>query len=778
MDNQWQNRLILGLVSAVFLIILIRNAWLCDDAFITLRTVDNFINGYGLTWNVAERVQTYTHPLWMFVLTVFYLITGEAYYTTVILSIALSLIAVVALAYRVAVSTWSAVFAVLILTVSKAFMDFSTSGLENPLTHLIMVVFFIVYFEAKPSLKAVFWLSLCAALGMLNRADTILIFFPPLAYIVWKVGGWRPVRTVLAAMTPVILWELFSLFYYGFLFPNTAYAKLSTGIASGDLVSRGLVYLFDSVLMSPVTPVTIFIAIVVAFASKSWRAVFVAIGLLLYLAYIVRIGGDFMTGRFLAAPLFVSVLFLSRFEISRQRWRPIAFGASLIVMGVLWPLNPVLSGPGMGEGDEKYYWHRGIGDERAASFQYTGLLNGPGSIEDHFWYLEASHAREAGSAVAVRGGIGIFGYYVGPEIHILDKHALSDPLLARLPVWTPTRWRPGHYTRWIPNGYVSTLESGRNQIEDPDLAAYYERLKTVVRDPLLSWGRLKEAVRFNMGQYSNLRDAYVSRPMIKLDYELVNERVPQGTNSILSDSCYMLPPSGIQIEFDSLHRASALEIGRDHNDDYLLRYFRQGEEIASQSVPSRWRLGGGTIIDIVGTPEEAATTGFDRIVITAQAHDDICAFSHLKLLDLSSDEIIREMLRFEIPSDLELKAGQNVAADGWNYGDTIFLQALYVIPEADSIHFLFAYETRQDVVTNYKIFFHIRAKSDSDSLVFYNHDFPPPNNTGSWKKGSVHRCVKTTPNYGDNFEITTGFFLGRESLGPAFKAAYHGSNSE
>ncbi|UCE24240.1 MAG: hypothetical protein JSU74_13270 [Candidatus Zixiibacteriota bacterium] len=776
MEYHRKNSLLIGIVSAVFLIILARNAWLCDDAYITLRTVDNFINGYGLTWNVAERVQTYTHPLWMFLLSAFYLVTGEAYYTTVILSMTLSLLAVVLFAHRVALSTWSAVLAVCVLTVSKAFMDFSTSGLENPLTHLIMVVFFIIYFEPKPLAKSVFWMSLCAAMGILNRADTVLIFLPPLLYIIWKVGGWRPVRAFLAGMIPVVVWEAFSLFYYGFLFPNTAYAKLGTGIGTGDLANRGLVYLFDAVLMSPITPVTIVIAIAVSIVSRKMQSFAMAIGLSLYLAYIVRIGGDFMTGRFLATPLFVSVILLSRFEFSRLRWRPLTFGAALILVGVLWPLSPVFSGSGMGKGDEKYYWHRGIRDERASTFQYTGLLNGSGSIENYQWYIEARQAVQTRPAVVVRGGIGVFGYYVGPEVHVLDKHALGDPLLARLPAWMPSRWLPGHYRRWVPYGYISTLETGENQIEDPDLAAYYEGLRIVVRGRLTSWERLKEIIRFNLGYYSDLIGAYAARPSIRLKYDRVNKRVPQGTNAFLAKRCYLLPPSGIQIDFDTVRRASVLEIGRDHNDDYLLRYFRQEEEIASQMVPSRWRLGGGTIIDIVEIPEHAAMEGFDRIVITGQVRDDVCAFSHLKLLNLKPDEIIRELLRLEIPSKVELHPEQNLAVDGWSFGDTIILRALYAVPEADSIHFLFAYEARNEVDTNYKIFFHVDTTGEEEK--FFNHDFPPPSNTGSWKKGSVHRCRITTPNYGDHFYISTGFFLGNKSLGQTFNAAHRKSDGE
>jgi arabinofuranosyltransferase len=55
-------------VLGLLLVFTTLRAWLCDDAYITFRTVDNFIHGYGLTWNVAERVQAYTHPLWMLLL--------------------------------------------------------------------------------------------------------------------------------------------------------------------------------------------------------------------------------------------------------------------------------------------------------------------------------------------------------------------------------------------------------------------------------------------------------------------------------------------------------------------------------------------------------------------------------------------------------------------------------------------------------------------------------------------------------------------------------------
>ena len=65
---------------------LLTNAWLCDDAYITYRSIDNFVSGYGPVWNSGERVQSYTHPLWFFVLSAAYFITGEMYYTALIVS--------------------------------------------------------------------------------------------------------------------------------------------------------------------------------------------------------------------------------------------------------------------------------------------------------------------------------------------------------------------------------------------------------------------------------------------------------------------------------------------------------------------------------------------------------------------------------------------------------------------------------------------------------------------------------------------------------------------
>src|SRR5262245_46415181 len=178
-------RILAAAGASAFLLLLIRTAWLDDDAYITFRTVDNFLNGFGLRWNVANRVQAYTHPLWMFATAAVAAVTSEVYYASIFLSIVVSLSTMVLVLGRVTRTLPSAAFAISALILSKAFVDYSTSGLENPLTHLLLVLFIIVHGSLMAATYRLLALSVVTALLMLNRMDTGLLVLPALAIDVW-----------------------------------------------------------------------------------------------------------------------------------------------------------------------------------------------------------------------------------------------------------------------------------------------------------------------------------------------------------------------------------------------------------------------------------------------------------------------------------------------------------------------------------------------------------------------------------------------------------------
>ena len=75
-----------------------------------------------------------------------------------------------------------------------------------------------------------------AALLYLARPDAVLLVAPVVLIESLRVRPWRTVASAAAlGLTPAIAWTAFAVLYYGFPFPNTAYAKLATGISRSEL---------------------------------------------------------------------------------------------------------------------------------------------------------------------------------------------------------------------------------------------------------------------------------------------------------------------------------------------------------------------------------------------------------------------------------------------------------------------------------------------------------------------------------------------------------------
>lgn len=519
------------LLLILFFIIVFITAWLCDDAFITFRTIENFVTGFGLVWNVGERVQAYTHPLWMFTLTGIYFITRELYYSSILFSIILSLAAFYLIIKKLSVSIHNSIIVAFLLISSKSFIDYSTSGLENPLTHFLIVLFCWVYFSFHNNTKKLFLISLISAAASLNRLDVIIILIPFIVKNLWSLNNkTKNAFYVFLGFLPLIIWEIFSFLYYGFPFPNTAYAKLSTSIPRNELLLQGLLYILDSLYMDPITFVLLISLIIFAFTKRKSEYGVLIIGVILYLIYIVYVGGDFMSGRFFSAPLLCTAILISRIEIKSIKLT-MALSVLIICLGLMSPRPNLLSnanyslGPkiilGFRFGPEIIGLKNGITDERYWYYENTGLLNNlfEKKLSKHPWVKHGVEIRKTKTDLVVKSTTGMFGYFAGNSTHIIDQYALSDPLLSRLPAteyWLIGKekpagekfWRIGHFARKIPEGYLETLKSGENKIVNPSLAKYYEKLSIIVQGDLWNWNRLKEIWNFNTGKYDYLIKEY------------------------------------------------------------------------------------------------------------------------------------------------------------------------------------------------------------------------------------------------------------------------------
>jgi arabinofuranosyltransferase len=494
------------LSTGLFLLVLIRTAWVADDAYITFRTIDNWFNGFGLRWNVVERVQTYTHPLWLLVLAAAYRMTGEFYFTSLVVSMAASLLVVVVLVTRVASSNLMALLGLTTLTLSKSYIDFSTSGLENPLTHVLLITFLVVYWDKPARPAQVASLSFLTALLMLTRPDGALLVLPGLM-VAFLRQGWRQAwRGLVVGFLPVVLWEGFALVYYGFPLPNSYYAKLGPGIPPSLRASQGFLYLLDAVMHDPLLLLTIFVALMLTATRQGRRSWPIAIGILIYLASLVRIGGDFMAGRFLTAPFLCSVALVVRRPLLRNHRLAVAAFALVLLVGHL-SSQPVLlnSTSTFGSAPEAALAPTGISDERMLYYQSTGLLlarNGK-PVPDHPWARNGREHRDKGTHVVVKSTMGFRGFTGGPHVHWVDDLGVTDPLIARLPPKYPT-FQPGHIPRDVPAGYVETVDTGQNVLRNPGIAAYYERLKLITQGPVWNLRRFRTIFAMNLGRYDYL----------------------------------------------------------------------------------------------------------------------------------------------------------------------------------------------------------------------------------------------------------------------------------
>lgn len=500
---------------ALFSVILLRNLWIGDDAFISLRVVDNWVHGYGLTWNTSERVQVFTHPLWLFLITFFYIVKADPYFTFYISSFIISVATVIFLFYRFSPSFQLTLLGSFLLVSSSAFLDYSSSGLENPLSHLLLLIFLHIGLDKsrQPDLKQLFWMSLLAGLAALNRTDTLLFYLPLLIYQWYQLKGhWvKSSALVFAGFLPIIFWELFSLIYYGFLFPNTYPAKLNITVSIFVFIQHGILYILNSLDWDPVTLSIFFLASFITLAKGDLRKKLALTGGVIYFLYIIWIGGDFMTGRFFSILFLLSIILLFTSDIQTQfnLDDTFSFGLALLLIFLIQintHAHPILIQADSRSNDIQ----NGIANEKLFYYFQSGWLNQWGHFTPPLYGgPEGVQAKQASKSPIFDSTIGAFGYYAGPDIFIIDSAALTDPLLARIPYSEFDR--PGHYIRTLPKGYVESFEGGfANRIQDQYLSAYYDKLNIITRGELFTKERLKLIWEFNLGQYDYLIIKYLN----------------------------------------------------------------------------------------------------------------------------------------------------------------------------------------------------------------------------------------------------------------------------
>ena len=523
-----RDRMIFAVAAMLMFLFIFLNICIIDDAYITFRTIHNFISGFALGWNADERVQAYTHPLWMLLHIVPYALFGNIYWVTIIISLVFGLLTVGCL-LRIAgpISGIDRVILVLLpLAASRIFVNYSVCGLENPLSFFLFGWVMLELFASTP--LRYYRLCLIAALLITTRFDNIFLLLPLGMATAWTARRELAIGRLLLALSPAIFWYGFSLLYYGAFFPNTKYAKMHTGLETSQIVMQGLVYCVN---FFKTDPIACFITLgafcfMAARLPAAWRSHFdvrhmhsrlalLAVGFVLHVAFVISAAGDFMPGRFFAN-MFIVALAASIWALAprmpqlRRRVFSILFLAIALNFLLFQPLLP----------DRKLeQLNGGIDDQHDWYYPTRGMLSDP----EHF-LRHAPSDPMIDSAKMVRATLesrrtfhlnvgainGIYHYTAGPLFLIVDLIGIADPLLGRLPIANTTRWRVAHAARRMPAGYFHARKYGNVSAMHPSLGQYYQKLSIIISGELLSAERLKTILAFQLGHYDHLLDDYLA----------------------------------------------------------------------------------------------------------------------------------------------------------------------------------------------------------------------------------------------------------------------------
>jgi arabinofuranosyltransferase len=354
------------IVLAVPLLIVMVGAWnyrwVQEDALIDFRIINNVMAGHGPVFNVGERVEAYSDPLWLFTIAGFHKVFP--FLTLEWLSVLFGLFGTAAgviLSGR-AIQRFGSTrsdgviipVGLVIFSVVAGVWEFATSGLEMGMVFGWIGLSFWLLVRVERRRTSAVICGFVVGLGSLIRPELILMAFVILVGLAVVVAspGWkgsaslwhRWIAPLVAAAILPALYELFRMAYFGMLVSNSSLAKS----AAGSDIPQGAYYVWNFVstyaLWAP------FLLVLPLMIPRTWRwwstgdyagcavvATPVVAGLVDAL-YVLHLGGDYMESRLLLPGFFCLciVVYVQASQFRSILIIPLVGVAVWATMGVGW----------------------------------------------------------------------------------------------------------------------------------------------------------------------------------------------------------------------------------------------------------------------------------------------------------------------------------------------------------------------------------------------------------------------------------------------------------
>jgi len=398
-------------------------AGLVDDSFIFLRYADNFASGNGPVFNPGERVEGYSSPLWMVLLTIVTACGADpvtrAGALSGILGFSLPLIILVALGMRQIDHFIAALVAAAFLATHPSNAFWSWTGMDSALFAVLgLLTLVLVLRPSRPSPRSAALAGLAFSLSALARPEA-LAFLPVYLFYLIATDPEAPrhrLRILAGFLAPTVLVAgsfVMRRIYYGAWLPNTYYAKAD--VDRMVLVANGAAYLL-SFLAANIFPIILFAALLTLalVRGETSRAPWLLLAALVFaaIATTVSLGGDhFPLHRFLLPSLAFIAFGLARGLGELTRWFPklTGFRAAVLALVVLAALG--------------YSNFRLL--QRSAADTHAQVMMAERWSEVGRWF----HANAAPESTMASIVVGAIPYYSG--LDCIDLLGLTDATVSR-----------------------------------------------------------------------------------------------------------------------------------------------------------------------------------------------------------------------------------------------------------------------------------------------------------------------------------------------------------
>lgn len=409
--------------AATLVLCVLFSGSLIDDAFIFFRYADNVMAGHGAVFNPGERVEGFTSPLWLVLLTVGRALGVRYEASVLVLGTAFALGAVVSTWFlaRTALSPAAAVLPTVLMALHPALSMWAVHGLETSL--FLMLVTAGAAVSYLPGAGSAWASGLILGLAVWTRPEAGLFAAVLMGATALRREPLRAAKMAAAVAAVAAPLAMARLAYYGALAPNTFYAKTGGGL--GRLVfGVGYAKRF-AVSHLPLVAACVGAVWLVATGRRSRAGApdVVADSLVLgglWSVYVVWVGGDGFPGYRFWLPIlpFAGVVAAWALEqlAERRVWRPWAVPATGIALSVI---VAAAAAPAAIR-------------EHQTGREFTAKMSAVGR-----WLGE--HV-PPGTTLAVNY-VGAVPYY--SELPTIDMLGLTDPEIARTPIRGRFRF-PGH----------------------------------------------------------------------------------------------------------------------------------------------------------------------------------------------------------------------------------------------------------------------------------------------------------------------------------------------